>query len=97
MLSPRLYTSTRSTRSARPLRAASRTQVTIVALTLLYASLTSYAADWSTEPVPRRLVVGESIAAVIEELRSAGVPLAYSSALLPAGLRIASTPRSRNV
>lgn len=97
MLSPRLYTGPCLPRFARtPSRTSGRIRIVLTAL-LLCVALTGYAADWSEEPVPRRLVAGESIAAVLEELRASGVPLAYSSALVPAGLRIVSAPRSRNL
>lgn len=64
---------------------------------LLLAELAAAAGNWSTEPLPRRIVVGESIARVIDELRAASVPLAYSSAMLPDELRVISTPQSRQV
>ncbi|MCB1845659.1 MAG: TonB-dependent receptor plug domain-containing protein, partial [Halioglobus sp.] len=68
-----------------------------IAVLLLLSVLSSAAGDWSTEPLPRRIVAGESLAAVIDELRASGAPLAYSSALLPDELRVIQTPRSRQV
>jgi outer membrane receptor protein involved in Fe transport len=38
--------------------------------------------------------VGRSIAAIVDELRAAGVPLAYSSAVLPKELTVRAAPRS---
>lgn len=55
------------------------------------------AAAWSDGPMPRRVVVGESIAGIIDELRAAGAPLAYSSAILPDTLRIRATPQQRGI
>jgi hypothetical protein len=40
--------------------------------------------------------VGESIAAIVDELRAAGIPLAYSSAVLPQTLKVRAAPRSRD-
>ena len=39
--------------------------------------------------------VGRSIASIVDELRAAGVPLAYSSAVLPHALRVRAPPQSR--
>ncbi|HSC15898.1 MAG TPA: TonB-dependent receptor, partial [Gammaproteobacteria bacterium] len=38
--------------------------------------------------------VGRSIAAIVDELRAAGVPLAYSSAILPQALTVRAVPQS---
>jgi outer membrane receptor protein involved in Fe transport len=38
--------------------------------------------------------VGRSIAAIVDELRAAGVPLAYSSAVLPQALTVRAAPQS---
>ncbi len=75
---------------------ACRKALHVLAGCLLVASA-CLAADWSEQDLPRRVVVGESIAAIIDELRADGAPLAYSTALLPAELRIVATTQQRNV
>jgi outer membrane receptor protein involved in Fe transport len=42
---------------------------------------------------PPAVDVGQSIAAIVDELRAAGVPLAYSSAVLPRELTVRDAPR----
>jgi outer membrane receptor protein involved in Fe transport len=73
-----------------------RSWLAVLAACLLCTN-TSVAADGLIDDMPRKLVVGESIAAVIDELRADGAPLAYSTALLPSTLRIIATPRQRSV
>jgi outer membrane receptor protein involved in Fe transport len=45
--------------------------------------------------VPPAIGVGRSIAAIVDELRLSGVPLAYSSAVLPRELTVRELPQSR--